>query len=92
MAIFKEKKQPFAFVDLDNKQDNKQNNLNEFISSGAGDKKLSNNSDKKGRPRAKEKLARISLYVTEEEKVKLIQSSEDLHMTLSSFIRFKIFS
>ncbi|OCR98956.1 hypothetical protein A9K75_09180 [Campylobacter fetus subsp. testudinum] len=92
MAIFKEKK-PFAFVDLDNKQDNKQDNLNEFISSGAGDKKIVKKSgDKRGRPKSKQKLAPISLYLSEDERAELTKNAEDMHMSLSAFMRFKLFS
>lgn len=85
MGVFNDKK-TFAF-DESAKISNAKN-VEEFVKSGAGDTAKS----KGGRPKKNgDKLVPINMYVTPTEKEWVEEQAAKMHMSLSSYVKNKVF-
>lgn len=96
MSVFKkDEKKTFAFPN--GVAVNEVNSAEEFISSGAGaepKKKRNLSGAKLGRPKKadnEKKLNLVHMYITNDEKKELEKLAKDMHMSISSYLKFKVF-
>lgn len=91
-SIFKKKeKKSFAFVE-DDIEENKEENLNAFLTSGRGQSKQVLNT--RGRPKkAKQDLKTepVIVYMTKEQKESLQEKAEKSSLSVSKYILLKVF-
>lgn len=88
MGVFNDKKREFAFVD--NASVATSSSVNEFINSGAADKKEKKKSNA-GRPKKQgEKPVSVAIYLMPSEKERLENEAKAQFMSLSGYLKQKI--